>query len=378
MLERNGQGKRRGRVEKLRLAVTQQPPDIFYNQKFGNAHAMDIGVALEGKLPDAVVQHSRLWPLKVTLLYENMKEVANQGIMQFMEVPELDTDTMSATIHVRINEVSSAHQRQRFRFRIVLEFPKGMAKAAAAVTEATKVLSKTNTSSNKRRRVASRAEALEKKEGEVGQTGGPAADGPQEQEQGTAEHPVVQLCQDILQALVHHNSQWQVVGRRPGKGRDDDEEGLIRKCPLCAAVHTAAKPGAHDPSCQFLQLASRYASIRCVQPEALELPPVQQEEVVSCHPMDPQPLLLRKISSPTTWHCPRLSPSLGFCTPVGVGSDVIEPTCVRAVGTFSSTGSDCLTDHPLEPLRLRSESDDLSDFVKHELSPLSGFGSMGY
>ena len=138
----------------LSLTVVKEPPEEWYNQQGGKHRTIDIVLRLEGEIPAEVVKKEGIIPLNVLLLYENRQPVKDQSILELKEAPELDVNTKLAKLKLRVTQVSSVHQKQRFRFKISVNHSNStLASTRPTFTGPVRVLSKTT--KNKRRKIES-------------------------------------------------------------------------------------------------------------------------------------------------------------------------------------------------------------------------------
>ncbi|OQS07134.1 hypothetical protein THRCLA_00848 [Thraustotheca clavata] len=118
------------------------PPPVWYRDQKGRQTTFNIEVCVtQGGQPDQAIPLASRGYFTVKLLYENGHEVRDQRILDLKEGAFPETNATSTIIKLRINDISSRHQNQKFRVQVAYVSPVTM-KVCPALSNATQVLSK--------------------------------------------------------------------------------------------------------------------------------------------------------------------------------------------------------------------------------------------
>ncbi|KAF0715557.1 hypothetical protein AaE_011306 [Aphanomyces astaci] len=128
-----------GRSIAVRILV--QPPRVWYRDQKGRRTVFCIKVGVvdqDDRLLSA--DHTPGGYFTATLLYENGNEVADKRIVELRKGAFFDSHASTASMEIRIADISKNHQNQKFRVRVDFLWPH--VTVAAAVSDPIHVLSK--------------------------------------------------------------------------------------------------------------------------------------------------------------------------------------------------------------------------------------------
>ncbi|OQR98161.1 hypothetical protein ACHHYP_09024 [Achlya hypogyna] len=116
-----------------------QPPSMWYRDQKGRQTTFEIEVGLTQADQSLPLESKGYFTVK--LLYENGTEVRDQRILDLKEGAFPEANATSTTMKLRINDISSRHQNQKFRVQVSYVSPTPM-RVCPALSNAIQVLSK--------------------------------------------------------------------------------------------------------------------------------------------------------------------------------------------------------------------------------------------